>query len=182
MANGTAMLDRAVQNPISGCNGDQNIHPARAAPSERACEPIEPAASLSKLTSTPHCARDAAILVHPHLRRPPTRAERQPYFNRTLPGLHGPSSNLYDGMSIIHAGCSDLVMLDRLRQYLKELADADREASRLVREHGSNASQVIAADIEVARKQGDAPTVRRLERIASAIAAIEESPAALLHR
>jgi hypothetical protein len=85
-------------------------------------------------------------------------------------------------MSIIHAGCSDLVMLDRLRQYLKELADADREASQLVCEHGSNASQVIAADIEVARKQGDAPTVRRLERIASAIAAIEESPAALLHR
>lgn len=182
MANGTAMLDRAVQNPISGCNGDRNIHPTRAAPSERACEPIEPAASLSKLISTSRCASDAAILVHPHLRRPPTRAERQPYFNRTLPGLHGPSSNLYDGMSIIHAGCSDLVMLDRLRQYLKELADADREASRLVREHGSNASQVIAADIEVARKQGDAPTVRRLERIASAIAAIEESPAALLHR
>jgi hypothetical protein len=43
-------------------------------------------------------------------------------------------------------------MLDWLRQYLKELADADREASRVVREHGSNASKVIAADIEVARK------------------------------
>jgi hypothetical protein len=85
-------------------------------------------------------------------------------------------------MSIIYAGCSDLVMLDRLRKYLKELADADRAASRVVREHGSNASKVIAADIEVARKQGDAPTVRRLKRIASAIAAIEESPAALLRR
>ena len=72
-------------------------------------------------------------------------------------------------------------MLDRLRQYLKELADAEREASRLVREHGSKASQVIAADIEVARKQGDATTVRRLEHVASATAAIEESPAALLH-
>jgi uncharacterized membrane protein YccC len=84
-------------------------------------------------------------------------------------------------MSIIHDGCSDLIMLDRLRQYLKELADAEREASRLVREHGSKASQVIAADIEVARKQGDATTVRRLKRVASATAAIEESPAALLH-
>ena len=84
-------------------------------------------------------------------------------------------------MSIIDAGCSDLVMLDRLRQYLKELADAEREASRLVREHGSKASQVIAADVEVARKQGDATTVRRLERVASATAAIEEAPAALLH-
>jgi hypothetical protein len=73
------------------------------------------------------------------------------------------------------------VMLDRLKQYLKELADADREASRLVREHGPKASKVIAADIEVARKRGDAPTVRRLKRVASAIAAIEESPAALLH-
>ncbi len=72
-------------------------------------------------------------------------------------------------------------MLDRLKQYLKELADADREASRLVREHGSKAGKVIAADIEVARKRGDAPTVRRLKRVASAIAAIEESPAALLH-
>jgi hypothetical protein len=85
-------------------------------------------------------------------------------------------------MSIMRAGCSDLVMLDRLRQYLKELADAEHEASRLVREHGSKASQVIAADIEVARKQGDATTVRRLKLVASAIAAIEESPAALLHR
>ena len=75
----------------------------------------------------------------------------------------------------------NLLMLDRLRQYLKELADAEREASRLVREHGSKARQVIAADIEVARKQGDAPAVRRLTRVASAIAAIEESPAALLH-
>jgi hypothetical protein len=72
-------------------------------------------------------------------------------------------------------------MLDRLRQYLKELADADHEASRLVREHGSNASQVIAADIQVAQKHGDAPTVQRLRRVASAIAAIEEAPAALLH-
>ena len=72
-------------------------------------------------------------------------------------------------------------MLDRLTQYLKQLADADREASRLVREHGSKASQVIAADIEVSLKQGDAPTVRRLRRVASAIAAIEEAPAALLH-
>jgi hypothetical protein len=73
-------------------------------------------------------------------------------------------------------------MLDRVRQYFKELADAEREASRLVCEHGSKAGQVIAADIEVARKQGDATTVRRLNRVASAIAAIEESPAALLHR
>ena len=70
-------------------------------------------------------------------------------------------------------------MLDRLRQYLNELADADREASRLVREHGSIASQVIAADIEISRKQGDA--ARRLKQVANAIAAIEESPAVLLH-
>jgi hypothetical protein len=72
-------------------------------------------------------------------------------------------------------------MLDRLRQYLKELADADHEASRLVREHGSKANKVIAAAIQVAQKQGDAPTVRRLMRVASAIAAIEEFPATLLH-
>jgi hypothetical protein len=85
-------------------------------------------------------------------------------------------------VSIIHAGCSDLVMLDQLRQYLKELADADHEASRLVGEHGSKASKVIAADIENARKRGDALTFRRLKRVESAIAAIEESPAALLHR
>jgi len=70
-------------------------------------------------------------------------------------------------------------MLDRLRQYLNELADADREASRLVREHGSIARQVIAADIEISRKQGDA--ARRLKQVANAIAAIEESPAVLLH-
>ena len=73
-------------------------------------------------------------------------------------------------------------MLDQLRQYLKELADADHEASRLVGEHGSKASKFIAADIENARKRGDALTFRRLKRVESAIAAIEESPAALLHR
>jgi hypothetical protein len=72
-------------------------------------------------------------------------------------------------------------MLDRLRQYLTKLAEPDGEASRLVREHGSKASQVVAADIEVARKQGDAPTVRRLNRVASAIAAIEGAAAGLLH-
>ena len=98
----------------------------------------------------------------------------------TLPGLHGPSSNLYYVMSI-NDGCFDLDMLHRLRQYLKELADAEREASRLVREHRSKASKVIASDIENARKRGDTLTVRRLKRVQNVIAAIEESPAALLH-
>src|SRR5262249_43950803 len=149
-----------------------------------------------KTTSMPHCASDAAVVSPPS--PPPTtsvgrgrtpvqvscrrRAPNAAILQSHLSQLDGPSSNLYDGMSIIHASCSDLVMLDRLRQYLKELADAECEGSRLVREHGSKASQVIAADIEVARKQGDATTVRRLKRVASAIAAIEESPAALLHR
>jgi hypothetical protein len=173
----------AVQNPDQWLQWGSKHHPARAAPSERACEPIEPAASLSKLDLDAALCERRCNFSSPT--PPPTTNTRRTSAilqSHVTPGLHGPSSNLYDGMSIIHAGCSDLVMLDRLRQYLKELADADREASRLVREHGSNASQVIAADIEVARKQGDAPTVRRLERIASAIAAIEESPAALLHR
>jgi F0F1-type ATP synthase membrane subunit b/b' len=81
----------------------------------------------------------------------------------------------------INDGCFDLDMLHRLRQYLKELADAEREASRLVREHRSKASKVIASDIENARKRGDALTVRRLKRVENVVAAIEESPAALLH-
>ena len=116
-------------------------------------------------------------LVHPRLgRKVRTSARHQSY----VTGLHGLWSNRYD-VSIKHGGCFDFVMLDRLRQYLKELADADREASRLVREHGSRATQVIAADIEVSRKQGDAATARRLKHVANAIVAIEESPAALLH-
>jgi hypothetical protein len=116
-------------------------------------------------------------------RPPPTANKRERHldFNRTLRACMVLRIIGTVGLSSKHGDCLDFVVLGRLKQYLKDLADADREAFRLLLEHGSRASKVIAADIEVARKQGDAATAHRLKHLANAIAAIEASPAALLH-
>lgn len=72
-------------------------------------------------------------------------------------------------------------MFDRLKRYFHDLCEADREASEMIRAHGSAARQVVSTQVQQAMANGDTVAVRHLQRVASGIAAIERSSVSLLH-
>ena len=72
-------------------------------------------------------------------------------------------------------------MFDRLKRYLHDLSEADREASEMIRAQGPAARQVVSTQVQQAMTNGDTVAVRHLQRVASGIAAIERSSVSLLH-